>query len=304
MAEIALGTKVFTRAEKLGNLLNSIEGTGIDRAYVADDGEPTDRKQEIYAREYSFDLEVIDLEYDAGLGKGRKEIVDRLNNETYLLIVDTDHKVPQNVTILIDQLVADPTIGGIAGTIVEPERGRVFQSAKDFREEGNTLVRSADIENKRIEELASYPFAEFQFIPNAAMFRTACLNDYCWDPNYVIEKEHVDFYVGHWKQTDWRFGVCPTVTFSHHPGGDQSYESERNSIEKWEESDRYFREKWGYDALRTERSYWFDTEPVERESLVDRVKRVYQRRGIRGLVEKSVRDGPRILRNQITQTGR
>ena len=299
MADIAVGTKVFTRTDKLRDLLVSVERTDIDKVYLADDGEMTVEKERLYDREFAFDLVLIDLEYDAGLGKGRKEIVDQLGDEEYLLIVDTDHEIPRNVDVLAEQLEADRSIGGIAGTIVEPERSRVFQSAKNFREEGDVLVRSADINQKTIEKIAGYPFVEFQFIPNAALFRTDCLDDYCWDPNYVIGKEHVDFYVGHWKQTDWRFGVCPTVTFSHYPGGDQSYKSNRHSENKKDQSRRYFREKWGYEAVRTEQSYWFDTESVGRNTLSDRIRRVYLRHGVVGLIEKSLESGPRIVRNRL-----
>lgn len=299
MAEIAVGTKVFTRTKKLQDLLASVERTDIDRVYLADDGEMTAEKERLYNREFEFDLRVIDLEYDAGLGKGRKEIVDHLDDEEYLLIVDTDHEVPRNVDVLADQLAADPSIGGIAGTLIEPERGRMFQSAKDLREKGNVLVRSADVEEKTIEEVGGFPFVEFQFIPNAAMFRTNCLDDYCWDPNYVIGKEHIDFYVGHWKQTDWRFGVCPSVTFNHFPGGDRSYEDNRHSTDKKAHSRQYFSEKWGYEAVRTDRSYWFDTEPIRENTLRQRAHRVLQRRGIVGFLKKSIADGPRVMRNVL-----
>lgn len=299
MVEIAVGTKVFTRIEKLQNLLNSIEQTPIERVYVADDGEDTTEKERLYDSDFGFELRIIELEYDAGLGKGRKEIVDHLEDEQFLLIVDTDHEVPQNVTNLADQLRADPTIGGIAGNLIEPDRGRLFQSAKDLQEEGNVLVRSADLREKSIEEIANNPFVEFQFIPNAAMFRVATLEDYCWDPNYVIGKEHIDFYVGHWKQTDWRFGINPAVLFNHYPGGDRSYEDNRHSDSKKARSNEYFRSKWGYEAVRTDRSYWFDTEPIDRHTISQRALRVYRRRGVVGLLERSLKVGPRVLRNAL-----
>lgn len=302
MTDIAIGTKVFMRTEKVRKLLESIERTPIKQIYLADGGELTTEKEHLYDRDFAFDLRVIDLEYDAGLGKGRKEIVDHLGDEEYLLIVDSDNEVPENVTVLADQLDARPDVGGIAGNLIEPEKGRMFQNAKDLTEEGNVLVRSADIYDKTIEDVAGHPFVEFDFIPNAAMFRTACLRDYCWDPHYVIGKEHIDFYVGHWKQTDWTFGVCPEVLFNHYPGGDATYEAHRNSEEKKRRSDEYFHEKWGYEAVRTKRSYWFDTEPREQNTVFRRVKRVYRRDGFGGLVKKSMTAGPRIVRNALVHS--
>lgn len=299
MVDIAVGTKVFTRTNKLGNLLLSINETDIDRVYLADDGEMTAEKESLYSREFDFELRVIDLEYDAGLGKGRREIVDQLDDENYLLIVDTDHEIPVNVSILADQLDQDPSIGGIAGTLVEPGRGRIFQSAKDLHEEGKVLVASADTQEKTIESISDYPFIEFDYLPNAAMFRVEALEDYCWDPNYVIGKEHMDFYVGHWKQTDWRFGVCPGVLFNHYPGGDTTYVTNRHSIEKSTNAESYFFQKWGYVAVRRDRSYWFDTEPIFVDSVPRRILRVYRSHGLSGLIFKSLADGPRVLKNTL-----
>lgn len=303
MSDIAIGAKVFMRTEKVRQLLESIEYTPIKRVYLADGGVMTADKEELYNRDFPFELDIIDLKYDAGLGKGRKEIVDRLKNERYLLIVDSDNEVPENVTILADQLSARPDIGGIAGCLVEPEKGRMFQNAKDFTEKGDVLVRSADLEEKTIEDVAGHPFVEFEFIPNVALFRTECLQDYCWDPHYRIGKEHIDFYVGHWKQTNWKFGICPEVLFYHYPGGDSIYEAHRNSEEKNRRSDEYFNQKWGYRAVRTDQSYWFDTARTERNTLIRRARNHYQREGLASLMKKSMIDGPRIIRNTIDMKG-
>lgn len=300
MHNVALGTKVFSRAEKLTQLLASVEKTGINKVYVADDGKPTDMKANIYSCEYDFELEVLNLEYDAGLGAGRKRIVEQFDRD-YLLIVDTDHEIPRNVDILRDQLEARQSIGGIAGTIVEPNKGRVFQSAKDLYEEGNVLVRSADINDKSIEFIANHAFVPFQFIPNAAMFRRECLEDYSWDPYYVIGKEHIDFYVGHWKRTDWTFGVAPEVFFRHYPGGDQVYENNRFNDGKLDKSTEYFRKKWNYNQLRTDRSFWFDTEPQPPSSTVRDAKELLEDQGLSELLQRSVKAGPRILRRLYYQ---
>jgi hypothetical protein len=267
--------------------------------YVADDGKITEEKERLYERKFDFELRLIDLEYDAGLGKGRKEIVERLDEEKYLLIVDSDHEVPKNVTILVDQLEKLPDVGGIAGSIVEPERGRIHQSAKDFTEEGNILVRSADINEKTIRNVAGHPFVPFDFIPNITMFRTECVQDYCWDPRYVIGKEHIDFYVGHWKETDWKFGVSPAVLFNHYPSGSVEYQSNRNSIDKNRKSDDYFRKKWGYEAVRTDQSYWYDTESVQRSTLMSRAKRVYSEQGLSSLLVKTLTVGSRMIRRRL-----
>lgn len=251
---IAVGTKVFTRDEQLRQLLRSVPAA-VDTFYVADDGEPTELKEQIYSAEYDFTLEVIDLEYDAGLGAGRAAIVERLS-EDFLAIVDTDHRFPPNFETLLDVLRGEERLGGVAGAIVEPERGRYYIEAQDFTEDESTLVRSPTLEEKRIELAGRHPVVRFDFIPNAALFRRECLEDYCWDPAYVIEREHADFYVGHWRRTDWEFAVCPSVVFEHYPGGDETYLRERGSPQKEEESHQYFLEKWNYERDDSRSFVW------------------------------------------------
>ena len=292
MGEVAAGTKVFSRTDRLHDLLESLERVSVEQVYVADDGKPSAEKAALFDREFGFDLTVIDLEYDAGLGKGRREIVDRLE-EPYFLLVDTDHVVPPNVMALRSILEKDPSIGGVAGNLIEPVQGRTYQNAHDLSEDGMTLVRHTKA-SKPVEDVAGHPFVPFDFIPNAAMFKRDCVSEYTWDPEYTIGKEHLDFYVGHKKRTDWRFGVCPDVCFRHYPGGTDDYVSNRHSSDKNQRSEQYFRDKWGYDEIRSKRNYWFDTKA---HSLPERAVEVYRDEGVWEVLRRGLRTVPDILRN-------
>lgn len=238
---VALGVKVFTRTEKLANLLESIDPETIGRVYVADDGH-TDERRDLYDRDWPFELSVIDLEYDAGLGRGRVEIVDRLEEE-YLLIVDSDHRLPANVDLLRRQLEARPEFGGIAGLLVE--YGRLTGMTHDLFEEDGVLIRDVEYD-KEVLEAAGHRLVPFDFVPNVCLFRRECLEEYAWDPAYVIAMEHLDFYVGHWLETDWRFGVSPSVQFVHDPKSDATYTANRGDPGKRLASKEYFLDKWGY----------------------------------------------------------
>ena len=93
-------------------------------------------KNEVYNRGFQFSLRILNLEYDTGLGGGRKAIVEEFD-EDYLLIVDPDHCVPDNAQLLYEQLQERPEIGGIGGALVEPEQNRLYCEAQDFSEEIN-----------------------------------------------------------------------------------------------------------------------------------------------------------------------
>lgn len=250
--DVALGVTVFKRTEKLRALLESAEGTVVGRVYVADDGDTADRA-DLYAEEFDFDLDVIDLPYDAGLGRGRQQLVKHLEEE-YLLVTDSDHRIPDNVGVLIDQIEADPDLGGVGGLFLE--HGHLSGMCHDIYEDDGLLIRDTPPE-KHVRTLAGHPFVEFDFIPNVAVFRRECLEDYTWDPEYVIGKEHLDFYVGHHRTTDWNFGVCPRVLFPHDPGGDDDFLDTRHDPSRLLRSKQYFLEKWGYDQVLREH-YWLD----------------------------------------------
>ena len=254
MANIAAGTKVFSRTDRLAGLLDSLSGTPVDTVYVADDGEPSEEKTALYERDYDFNLEVLDLEYDAGIGYGRNQVFNA-SDESYFLVVDTDHEVPPDIDRLADQLEARPSLGGVAGLLFE--HGKIRGVCHDLYERGDVLVRDVRDE-KEVQRVAGEPLVEYDFIPNACLFRRECLEDSMWDPEYVIGKAHLDFYWTQKRETDWSFGINPTVLFDHYPGGDTTYVANRRSMEKLKRSKRYFLDKWDLRGLVLGRTDWTD----------------------------------------------
>lgn len=245
--EIAVGTKVFKRTEKLADLLDSIPPF-VDKVYIADDGE-TKQRNHLYEQAFEFDFELIDLEFDAGLGHGRKEITDRLK-EDYLLIVDTDHLVPDSITKLVDALETHENLGGVSGQIKEgAEIGGLFQHLSI---DHNILMRT--VKTPREYKVDGVSCLGFDFIPNAALFRAECLDSYTWDANYKIGYEHIDFYLGH-LNTEWNFVMHPEVIFPHFPGGDSEYSSFRSNPTNVLKSKHYFLDKWGFRQAVSVDSY-------------------------------------------------
>ena len=159
MHDIALGVKVFSRAGKLESLLESIKGTPIETVYIADDGELSEEKTRLYDRTYEFDLHLLDLPYDAGLGRGRNEIVEQLD-EDYLLIVDSDHQVPSDVSVLADQLEERSELGGVSGLLYEHEKIR--GTCHDLFEEDDVLIRHVR-DDKPVKMVAGAPLVKFDF---------------------------------------------------------------------------------------------------------------------------------------------
>jgi hypothetical protein len=260
--KIALGTKVFSRTDDLQRLLDSIPSY-ITKVYVADDGKMTQKKSALYDADYSFELEVIDLEYDAGVGAGRNALVEAVT-EDYIFIVDPDHQLTPTMNVLYEQLQELPEMGGIGAIIAEPENDRVYSQAADFREEnteeGVKLIREAQgVEGKKeVRVVSGAPLAEFDFIPHATLFRSDCLQEQAWDDTYQTEYEHSDFFVAHWKHTDWKFAISPSVHVLHYPGGSTEYLLHRQDPDKTSHGREYFMEKWGYIDMETTEERWIE----------------------------------------------
>lgn len=254
-SEIAVCAPVFKRISKVEDLLESVEKTSLNQVYIADDGKNTTEKERVYNRDWGFDLEIFDLEFDSGVGE-KRHVLAKKPEEEYLLFIDSDMKVPQNYEVLLDQLTARQEIGGVCGMYLED--GRIRTVSTDFYEEDGNLIRDIR-EKKDIQHIAGAPFVEFDFHPQVGLFKKECLMDYNWDNEYTIMREHVDFFLGHFKETSWVFGLSPQVYFRHYPGGSSDYESHRQSDEKYNNSDEYFCKKWGYDEFIVETNEWIDT---------------------------------------------
>lgn len=262
---VAVGVPVYERTKKLERLLSSAESSPIDTVYVADNGKAEERS-EIYDTEWTFDLKVLDLEYDSGLGNCRSSMVKALT-ENYLIVVDSDHTIPDNVELLVEQLQERPAFGGVCGLLLE--HGGLRGTCHDLYEEGNVLVR--DIRGKEVSTVADAPFVKFDFLQNVAAFRRKCVEDYSWDPELEQGKPHLDFYVGHKRRTDWQFALCPTVQFPHYPGGSSAYTANRTRRERLASAREYFLTKWGYRQIVYGQVKWLQTEdtvPTPRNALV------------------------------------
>ncbi|WP_143420538.1 glycosyltransferase family 2 protein [Halorubrum sp. Ib24] len=246
--EITVATKVFTRTEAFRGLLESIPPY-INHVIVADDGH-TQSRASIYNSSWDFELNVLDLEYDAGIGVGRDALVDAFDTE-FLLMTDPDHRIPPNAHILLEQLIEVPEFGGIAGLLVED--GRVGGYCHDFRNEdgGNILVRcSNDTEVRRI---ADYPLLEFNFVPQAALVRRDALADYSWDPYFQSAKDHLDFMIGQW-DAGWQWGASPSVLFEHIETTDEEYNKSRQDLVSWYKAKEHILNKWEYDQIVSKRN--------------------------------------------------
>lgn len=278
MNDVTIGLKTFFRTDKLEKCLRSIEQSPYEfrEVIVADDGKSNSKKEEIY-EEYrdKLPLEVLDLEFDYGLAASRNEIVDEMSGK-YLLLMDDDMTLPGSVDTLKRTLKSEESLGAVSGMLYE--NGEFRAGAHNFRIRenifGRTLVRdmqgaeSIDVET----EIGEKKVHLFDFIPTCSLIRKEVLEDQKWDPEYIIEMEHIDFFLSHKQNTEWKFGLTEEVIFPHYPGGSPDYEEHRDNDNKIEDSYQYFLDKWELDRM-----VWED-------------KFIYQDKGCQRTIKNKIKD--------------
>lgn len=250
---ITVGVKTFLRTPKLRMCLESLTRHAWREVIVADDG-PVDAEREALYEEFSHRLPfvLVRLPFDTGLAAGRNEIVRRCRTE-YLLVLDDDQTVPDNIGALADVLDERPDLGGISCIWLE-KSGRKC-TACDVRVEGRRIVKEVASDKQVLTTRGGLRYVLFDFVPNSTLFRMACLADQAWDPFYKIGKEHLDFFLSHQKLAHWKFAVSLDVVIGHHPEGEAADYSEFRHGERVRTSERYFLEKFGVDEVIEGRKY-------------------------------------------------
>jgi len=232
----------------------------IGRVIIADNGEGS--RREVYQEDWDCEVDVLDLPFDAGIGACRSAVAEELDSE-FLCVVDSDMEIPANIETLVEILHRDPDLGAVSGIL--EEHGRIRAGVTDFREEtlfrGRTALVQGIADEKTVDWDCGYPVARADKLPNAMVVRRACVEDYSWDRR-LKDKEHLDWFLGHWQETDWEFGVTPSVIFRHHTSTGNSMYDHRWRHENKERQERWreeLLEKWDYDALVHGDSRWFDS---------------------------------------------
>lgn len=240
---VTVGIKTFNRPDRLEQCLRALSGKHFARVLIADDGEASDRQEAMIARHASrMPVEVLRLPFDSGLSFGRNALFSNCKSE-YLLLLDDDQTVPDNISDLARIMDGDRTLGGVSAYLLE--EGHLVCNARDLSFRGRHLI--ADIrQQKTARTVDGLRYFCYDFIQIGTLFRMEAMRNVRWDDEIKIGKEHLDFFVQHKKRGEWRFAVTPDVVISHFPSrGDDLYRTQfRFKRERLENAFRYFCRKW------------------------------------------------------------
>jgi|APHM01.1.fsa_nt_gi hypothetical protein len=200
----------------------TLSPAGVARVLVADNGRPGEHRT-VYHCDWPFELDVLDLGHDIGIGACRAALTDAVT-EPYLWMGDCDMEFPSgraDLARLREVLDSDPELGGVAGWLLED--GTVRAGARDLDTVGVTAVKTAATADVDPDP---HPHARFDFVPHGGLFRTDIYDTYDYDPE-IVSREHLDFFIGHAEAGEWAFASTPSVQVLHHNHVDDEYRRQR-----------------------------------------------------------------------------
>jgi len=223
--DIACGVPVFSRTDALKQFLKSVPEY-VTTVYIAENGPAASREERAGGyggRDWPFALEVLDLDVDVGIGRCRAAICRALS-EPYLWMGDCDMTFVDvgDLRRLRGVLERNPGLGGVSGWLLEG--GAVRSGARQLVEHDGRLIKAVE-EPPEIEG-DDTPFARFDFIPQAGLFRAGVYETYSYDPD-IQNTEHVDFFYGHAERGEWEFASTPAVMIQHDRWIDEQYRQSR-----------------------------------------------------------------------------
>ncbi len=248
-AQITVGIKTFFRAKALEMALESLKEHSWHEVIIADDGIIDEKKDAIYEK-YSkiLPLKLLKLEFDTGLSYGRNKIIENCETD-FLLLLDDDNTVPDNIKDLYDVLISDETLGGVS--CIWKEHGEFKCTACDIEYKRNFVVKECLRRNRTTYfSNKGVPYKIFDYIPNSTLFRKECFSEISWDPEYKINREHLDFFLSQKELGKWKFGVALNVIVGHHPEiREEQYVDYRKGDDRVEYSREYFNKKFGVKSV-------------------------------------------------------
>lgn len=185
-----------------------------------------------YRRIFRKRIKIIKIGFDSGAAKSRK--AGFMESEAdYVFIIDDDIYLPPNAPKIAEILKENPDVGGVSFLLKDGEN--IVCTAGDIENTKGHVRVNVDIKQKTIHKTSSgLRFILFDYIPNCALFRRACLEDYAWDEFFKIE-DHPDFYLTHKRLGKWRFAVAlDCIAIHDHRKGEKTV---------------YQRLRWRYDLF-------------------------------------------------------
>lgn len=217
LTQVSIGIKTFLRDDKLFNTIQAIRDTLPEvQMVIADDGDRTEEKDQIYADLRRDHHVVLDMSFDSGFGM-KSNAIARQTFSPYLLVGSDDFDFrPPSVRDGIEKLVdvLDRTDISIAS-------GRVRGPYEFMLEDkGDTIIEHRMV---YIPSVITPWYRECDLTVNYSLIKTDILREVKWDDDVKIGGgEHGAFFVDV-KRAGYRVAYVPGVEIHEQEGEDSEH---------------------------------------------------------------------------------
>ena len=230
-------------------LIKSIRAVYPSIAIILADQNPPEPAMEAFCD--AMNVKVVRMPYGSGVGAGRNAAARHVETE-FILYCDDDFLFSEETDFspLIRIFEADPEIDILGGLVrdicgrLESETWQVrrweFFLIRD-RTRGILLRTDIDCFSPQRKEVAGTPYFATDTALNWKLCRRVTIErGAVWDPRFICNGEHEDFYLNVKENTDVKVAYCPSMIVYHHSPEDIGYAPKRNAMEGL----RLFGEKW------------------------------------------------------------
>lgn len=269
MADIAVLIKTLDREEALLNCLRSVrerldEQELSHRIYVADDGPVSPAKREAYGRLRDRGHLVLEFDERVGASRARNELVDRLEDEAFVLRMDDDYELAGETDVAAMRSILERVSS--LGAVADLERqvgdgkglfsGQISDAQGFFERRGDVLVRRLlPPEAFDVDRAGPHRYARCDFTRNFLLIRRELLEEVRWDDRLTFAGEHADFLL-QVRASRWEAAFTPDSVHLHRDdlGGAGSGRTPWSARPGERRERRVFREKWGVERTTARRT--------------------------------------------------
>lgn len=197
-----------------------------------------DQNKEIHEFYDNYDIEILDLDYDVGIGYAKNRVIEQVNTD-YLLWLDDDVLFDYFAYKRLYQVIKEKEdFGWISCYLYDEGLGEYFTHCANIAVEDDVIVREII--------LSSNEFIEVDQPSNVAIYDMEIFDHIKHDEDIKVRRQHLDF-AYRFQDIDYKAGFAPYKSFTHLSCPDSK---EYENLRSREQFEKAWKKKQGFSGVK------------------------------------------------------